>query len=501
MRKNIFFITLIISLLVTACHPFDPEIEQKVEEDYQILSGIVEEDQDDEAVQKNIKWVIQSNFLQSKPSLKGVNKYLKSLGKDYGVSFVMDESKDSIQNFKNGDNYYNYLKKELDENNIDIISFGVKTKSNFEYLNLLTLGEDLSNYKEDTLPINRIIANNLVEELDPKYAIDKSTLVDGKCFGLGNFSFKGPIGFIWDERIVNKEELLNLNPNPWDNMDLLMEYKEKLGQAPVLLSHDYSYFIEGYKVYGDLIVANPQTGMVNYAFDTSEYKKIAEGIVKLRKSSLLMDSYDFQGDNIPLVESCFLTDAEIIDKINNNLYKVKYQGREGYFVKYSYPYQIRNYMNLENGIYKDSKYIEESLDFLNLMYNDGEIVNIFYRENPSLNINRYCNEWLIDENAYVLKEHNEMKHYLDNYNKDYLEGFNFDDSVDEMQDTIGDTLKEIIVKDSEKGAGYSQDYESYRFMTENYLNAIENLRIVLEESGGDNVKEYFQREVNKFMGR
>ena len=135
------------------------------------------------------------------------------------------------------------------------------------------------------------------------------------------------------------------------------------------------------------------------------------------------------------------------------------------------------------------------------IYNDGEIVNIFYRENPSLNINRYCNEWLVDENAYVLKEHNEMKHYLDNYNKDYLEGFNFDDSVDEMQNTIGNTLKAIIVKDSEKGAGYSQDYESYRFMTEDYLNAIENLRIVLEESGGCDVKEYFQREVNKFIGR
>lgn len=501
MRKNIWFIILIMSLLVTACHSFDPEIEKKVEEDYEIISGMVEEDQDDEVVEKNIKWVIQSNFLQAKPSLKGVNKHLKSLGKDYGVSFVMDESKDNIQSFKSGDNYYDYLTEELERNNIDIISFGVKNKSNFEYLTLLNLGKDLSNYKEDVLAINRIIANNLVKELDPKYAIDKSTLVDGKSFGFGNFSFKGPIGFIWDERIVNEEESLNLNSNPWENMDLLMEYKEKLGQAPVVLSHDYSYFIEGYNVYGDLIVADPQTGMVNYVFDTGEYKKLAEGIVKLRKSSLLMNSYDFQGDNIPLVESCFLIDTEITDKINDSIYKVKYQGREGYFVKYSYPYQIRNYMNLENGIYKDSKHIEESLDFLNLMYNDKEMVNIFYKDNPSLNIYRYCNEWLVDEEAYVLKEHNEMEHYLDNYNKDYLEGFNFDDSVDEMQNTIGDTLKAIIVKDSEKGANYSQDYESYRFMAEDYLNAIENLRIVLEESGGNDVKEYFQREVNKFIER
>ena len=501
MKKGLLFFILIISLLATACQPYKLELQEEIDKGGKDISKEAEEGKDNKIAEKNIKWLIQSSFLDSKPSVKGVNNYLKSLKKDYEVSFVMDESKENMEMYKNGDKYYNYLKKRLEENNIDIINFGVKNTSTYEYLGLLSRGEDLSDFREDNLPVNKILANEFVKKLDSKYAIDKSTLINEQCFGLGNFNFKGPIGFFWDEKIVSKEKAPDLKTSPWENMDMLMEYKESVGKAPVLLSHDYSYFIEGYKVYIDLIVANPETGIVEYVFDTGAYKKLAEGIVKLRRSLLLVDINEFQMDNIPRVESCFLTDTEIIDKINNNIYKVKFQSREGYFVKYSYPYQIRNYMNLENGIYKDSKHIEESLDFLNLMYNDKEIINIFHKENPSLNINRYCNEWLVDENAYIMEDYNEMEYFLDTYKKDYLEGFNFDDSVDEMQDTIGDTLKEIIRKDSEKGANYSQDYESYRFMTEDYLNAIENLRIVLEESGGDEVKEYFQREVNKFMGR
>lgn len=502
MKKKLLILILIISFLTTACHKFETEIEQKVGEDIKNFALKMEESfNDDEAFEKNLKWAIQVKSFDSVPSLKGINNYLKSIGKDYGVSFVIYETGDK-GDLKIGDNYYNYLEKELLKDDIDIINFGVKNRSFFEYPSLLTGGDDVSDYREDRLPINRLIEKDFIFEVDSKYAIDDSTLIDGRCYGFGNFAFKGPIGFIWYDNIVDEEKALELDPNPWDNMDLLVKYRETFGLSPIILAHDYSYFIEEYKVYLDFLVANPENGAVNYVFDTPEYEKMAESVANLRKNSLLMDPEEFQQlqiDYSPSVESCFLMDTEIIDKLNDNLYKVKFRGKQGYFVKYSYPYQIRNYMNLENGISQNSKYKKEALDFLNLMYNDEKIINIFYEDNREFNVNRYCNEWLIEDKSKILYDYGEMEDYLNYYNKDSLKGFNFDDTVNEMQYTIPITLKHIIKKDAEGKIVYLKDYESYGFMNEGYKEATQNLRNILQESGVDDAKDYFQKEINKFI--
>lgn len=499
MRKKLIFLIIAICFLTTACHRFSSEIDERIEMDKVNLALEMEKLYGESTADKTLKWVIQTSPSDSVPSLKGVNQYLKSIGKDYEVTLVTFRNQDKI---KIGDNYYDYLEKELTKGDIDIINFGVKHVPLYEYPIFVSEGLDPEDYREDRLSVIRLIDNGYVVEIDSKYAVDKATLIDGKCFGFGNFIFKGPIGFIWYDEIVNEEEAVKLSPNPWENMDLLMEYKEKLGIKPVFLLNDFTKFTEGLKLYLDLLVVDHTTGAVNYVFDTPEYKKLAEGILQLRQNELLVEPNELQGTNInyaPAVESGFLMNMEILDKINENVYRVRYQSREGYFVKYTYPYQIRNYMNLENGISKNSKYIDEALDFLNLMYNDENLISIFYEENRGLNLNKYCNEWLIEDISKILNEYGEMDSYLNYYKNDLLEGFDFDDSADEIQSSIPNALN-IIFKDvSENVVSYSDDYDSYRFMSENYKSACENIRRLLEESGGKEAKEFFQNQVNKFI--
>lgn len=499
MRKKIIFLVIAICFLCTACHRFGPEIEDKIESDKVNLALKMENLNDEFTAEKTLKWVIQSTSADFIPSLRGVNQYLKSIGRDYEVNFVTFKNQNRI---KIGDNYYDYLEEVLTKGDIDIINFGAKNKTVYEYPIFVSEGLDAEDYIEDRLPITRLVENGFVHEIDSKYAIDNSTLIDDKCFGFGNFIFKGPIGFIWYDKIVDKEEAVNLSPNPWENMDLLMEYKEKLGTKPVFLLADYTAFIEGFKVYLDLFVADHATGAVNYVFDTHEYKKIVEGISQLRNNELLVEPHELQElgvDYTPAVESCLLMDTEILDKINENVYRVNHRNGKGYFVKYTYPYQIRNYMNLENGISKNSKQIDEALDFLNLMYNDENLINIFYEENRNLNLNRYCNEWLIKDVSKILNQYGEMDNYLDYYENDLLEGFDFDDSSDEIQSSISNALNIIFKNDSENVISYSDDYNSYRFMSENYKSACENIKRLLEESGGKESKEFFQNEINKFI--
>ena len=413
----------------------------------------------------------------------------------------MDNSEDSI---KVGDNYYKFLEKRISQGDADIINFGVKNKTVVEYMNLLLQGANISNYKEDELAVTRLIENDYLLEIDPKYAIDKSTLIDGHCFGFGNFSFKGPIGFVWFDEIVNEEEAVNLSPDPWENMNLLIEYSKEIRVPPVFLIHDHSYFIEGYKVYLDLLVADSCSGEVQYVFDTQEYRKLAEGIVTLKSNELIVDPLnlgEMQEDYMPVVVSSFLMDTEIKKQLSSNLYRVKLDGREGYFVSYNYPYQIRNYMHLENGINKNTKYKEEALDFLNLMYTDEKMINIFKNDNGSQNIRRYCNEWLIHEETNILNSYGEMENYLNRYKDDKLEGFNFNDIVAEMQSSISNTLKGLVKMDNERGIIYFEGYNSYRFMKEDYKECSDKLRKLLEDSGAHKARNYFQLEVDRFVNR
>ncbi|NMB07683.1 MAG: hypothetical protein GX981_04795 [Tissierellia bacterium] len=496
MKRTILIILSLTIFLLTGCHRFGVEIEEKIERDRKEVVAKIEGGSVEEAGKKILKWGIQSEDVNL--SLKGVNNYLNSLGKDYNIVFVPYKSNSRI---KIGKNYYEFLEKEIANGQLDIINFGVKNKAIIEYMNLLSQGDDMLGYREDELAISQLIENNYIMEIDPSYSIDKSTLIDGKCFGFGNYSFKGPIGFVWFSDIVKDKEAKELKPNPWDNMELLIKYKENFNSSPIMLMHDYSSFIEGYSIYLDLLVADPKSGQVQYVFDTQEYKKLAKGIKTLRENKLLVDPFNLQkmDQSInPSVVSAFLLDTEVIEKIDPNIYKVKYEEKEGFFVTYSYPYQIRNYMQLENGISKNSKYQEEALDFLNLMYTDSNIVNIFQKDNTGKDIKRYCNEWLLPDQVKIMEEYEELEAYLNRYKIDKLEGFHFNDIVDEIQSTINITLGNIVKKDKETII-FIDEFNSYQFMDENYEKNIERLRQLLKNSGVDISKKYFQEKINKFL--
>ena len=62
MKKGIVVLLLVMIFLLSACHNFNPEIEDKLEKDRLMIAARIEEDlRDDMLVEKNLKWVIQSN--------------------------------------------------------------------------------------------------------------------------------------------------------------------------------------------------------------------------------------------------------------------------------------------------------------------------------------------------------------------------------------------------------------------------------------------------------
>lgn len=62
-----------------------------------------------------------------------------------------------------------------------------------------------------------------------------------------------------------------------------------------------------------------------------------------------------------------------------------------------------------------------------------------------------------------------------------------------------DSYLDYYKNDSENGIVYSDDYDSYGFMSENYKSACENIRKFLEEIGAEEVRRFFQNEITKFM--
>lgn len=98
----------------------------------------------------------------------------------------------------------------------------------------------------------------------------------------------------------------------------------------------------------------------------------------------------------------------------------------------------------------------------------------------------------------VVEEYGELEAYLNRYRNDKLEGFYFNDTVDEIQSTINITLGNLVKKDGET-IMFIEELSSYQFMDKNCEKNVERLRQMLKESGADISKKYFQEKIDNFL--
>ena len=119
-------------------------------------------------------------------------------------------------------------------------------------------------------------------------------------------------------------------------------------------------------------------GKVDYFFNTEEYEKMAENISELRKEGLLIGPFDDK-DNSEII-SIKESQLEIQWNDKKKQYYGEYNGETGIYVPFSIPYSVKNPMEIENGIFANTKYYEESLDFLKLLYTDKKMAEAMAAE-------------------------------------------------------------------------------------------------------------------------
>ena len=125
-------------------------------------------------------------------------------------------------------------------------------------------------------------------------------------------------------------------------------------------------------------MVNPVNGKVDYFFNTEEYEKMAENISELRKEGLLIGPFDDK-DNSEII-SIKESQLEIQWNDKKKQYYGEYNGKTGIYVPFSIPYSVKNPMEIENGIFANTKYYEESLDFLKLLYTDKKMAKAMAAE-------------------------------------------------------------------------------------------------------------------------
>ncbi|MDO4800375.1 MAG: hypothetical protein Q4A52_07680 [Bacillota bacterium] len=327
----------------------------------------------------------------------GVNQYLAERGKSYRVRLEFDDStkKDGVGI---GEQYWNFLKNRLAKGDVDIVHFGFKSVEFNHFLDQSRAG--IVDFSSDFVATDRLIREGMVRELDVAEAIDRSTLYDGKCYGLGNFTIGGPVGFFWTEQIAGENIVGEAPVVPWERVERLQKFQDTYNRG--MFQNQFS--IASSRLFhsglGD-VVAVRADGEVVWIPDTDEYRRIQDGLESIRARGWEVSD----GGDSPAVIFGMLSNAEEVEPMENGWYRAQFGEKLCYFSPYSIAVDSRNYLSLESGIATSSRHAEEALDFLRLLYTDPECVRVFESDNAFRGARRYYNEWLSADMERLHPEH------------------------------------------------------------------------------------------------
>lgn len=477
--KVLILLTLIL-IFFTGCKKDFSDIQTLVDKDIKKVETILKQDRNKgiplDWDGKVLTWLCQDMGKENRINIDLVNNYLGKLNKDYRIKLRLVEL--DKNNFLIGKAYLEAIEKIYSKEDLDIINFGF----------MQAIGGD-------ELVIWQLVEKGYLKEL-PVDIIPgvKAFLIDGRLYGLGNRRVNKSIGFFYPENSLDDAELEGIDQHIWNNKQII---KEK----SVFLNHPYKDFSKLNFVYSDLIVIDPIDGKVDYFFNTEEYEAMAQGISELRKKGLLIGPFDDRKDNkIISVKESQLQEIQWNDK--NKQFYGKYNGTTGIYLPFTIPYSVKNPVEIENGILSNTKFYEEALDFLKLLYTDkkmGEgIVADKNREEEIIDIGqlwRYFGDNLLVEDEIIRGTNITFRErFEEEYPKDITEGFYFRKKG--LENYIK-ASEEIIYLD-EFNNRFSEDMKSLMYFDTNWEEARANLSKLLSQETRDYLLQEVKNQFRKF---